>query len=602
MKFFISLAAVLTTIGVLSFQNCSGKKFESQLESVGIETASTGQPTAMPDCKFGRTGLYEGDTIIAYQTSSVPAGQQCNGETRACHNSRLSGTFQYAFCVPGAPIACLLNGITIRHGETIKTFQSTRVPFGQKCDQVQQIRKCTNGVLDGSYTVTDCGVNLPTNCTLGTDTIVHNDSKKYYQSTEVPFQQNCVWEMRKCTNGTLDGTFNQTSCNPVGPQSCTLDGITIAHGRFAPFFDRSTVAFGQTCPAAVERECSNGSFLGSAVYHFKNCTTTAALGCFFGEDPVAHGGEVEAWDVGLVPYDQDCATKKEIRRCTNGNLSGTFKFKACVRATANACTTVDGVAIESGVSRTLYKSNLVSAPAICDTSANTEAVTCTNGTLSGSARYRYCTVSPVTLLDWVGNPGGSDFTPMGCATGSRSTGLAGGVSGYIERVGLLCSSGGHATPVGGTGGTGFTMQCPAGRYFAGIAGSYSDFVLESLKIYCAAADGTGGLFVGPYGATGLRQFESKCPAGYLVNRLIGRTGSHVDQLQLECARATVNAVVNVDCVGQWQNLGCIDGGIGGRTVMEYNILMPRLGNGLACPNADGDRKQGSGRCFGDIER
>jgi hypothetical protein len=599
MKIFFYLACVIVGLGVLSFQNCAGKKFESQLESEGFSNTSlTDSVTVQPDCKFNRIGMNEGDTVIAYQSSSVPAGQQCIGQTRSCQNGRLLGTYEYSYCVPGVPKACLINGLTIPHGGKIKTFESALVPYGQTCDQRSEERTCDNGVLSGSFTLTDCAVDRAIDCRLGDVSVLHNTSQRFYQSSQVPFQQACVSELRKCMNGILSGTYTFSSCTPAGPQSCTLDGLSANHSEFRPFYDKRTVPFGQACPAPVSRQCSNGVYLGSEVYHFATCTTAGPLSCTFAGEPVEHNTDVEAFEVASVPYGQNCAAKRQIRHCNNGSLSGSYTFKSCSTVAASSCTTTDGVVIESGISRRLFKSKSVIAPDTCGASSNTETVTCTNGSLSGTARFAACTVAPVVLLPMVGNPGGSGFTPMQCAAGARAMGLAGLSGTYINRVGLLCSSGTTPTQVGSSSGTAFTMRCPQGKYFAGISGNFSDFVLQSLKVYCAAADGSGGSYLGPVGGgNGYTPFETKCPAGFIVSRLLGRTGAHVDQLQLECARVDGIAGENVDCQGVWQNLGCIDGSINGRNIMEYHITVPRQGNGLSCPNAEGDRKSGSIKCF-----
>ncbi len=72
--------------------------------------------------------------------------------------------------LPGTQ-SCTFNGQTVAHGASVIAHQSATVPFGQTC--VSQSRACTNGVLSGTYTNSSCSVTpalapTGTNVSLGT--------------------------------------------------------------------------------------------------------------------------------------------------------------------------------------------------------------------------------------------------------------------------------------------------------------------------------------------------------------------------------------------------------------------------------------------------
>ena len=64
-------------------------------------------------------------------------------------------------CVAGVIIQpCTFNSQTIAHGESITAYQSSSVPVSNQC--LSQSRTCTNGALSGSYQYTSCRIAGPT--------------------------------------------------------------------------------------------------------------------------------------------------------------------------------------------------------------------------------------------------------------------------------------------------------------------------------------------------------------------------------------------------------------------------------------------------------
>src|SRR5690606_14055289 len=48
--------------------------------------------------------IANGQSVTAYQASSVPNGQTCNSQTRQCSNGQLSGSYAYQACTVQPPV------------------------------------------------------------------------------------------------------------------------------------------------------------------------------------------------------------------------------------------------------------------------------------------------------------------------------------------------------------------------------------------------------------------------------------------------------------------------------------------------------------------
>src|SRR6185312_7465859 len=59
-------------------------------------------PTSMSSCTFNGQTLASGASVTTYQANSVPSGQRCVSQERACTNGTLSGSYLYASCVVSA--------------------------------------------------------------------------------------------------------------------------------------------------------------------------------------------------------------------------------------------------------------------------------------------------------------------------------------------------------------------------------------------------------------------------------------------------------------------------------------------------------------------
>jgi hypothetical protein len=100
-----------------------------------------------------------------------------------------------------------------------------------------------------------------------------------YQSDSVPYGNSCVSQTRTCTDGTLSGTYAYASCS-VSHQSCTLSGVTVAHGESHAFYSSQTAPVGNLCSSISQsRTCTDGTLSGSASYQYASCTCAPIYSC-----------------------------------------------------------------------------------------------------------------------------------------------------------------------------------------------------------------------------------------------------------------------------------------------------------------------------------
>ncbi|WII71556.1 hypothetical protein QJS83_13890 [Bdellovibrio sp. 22V] len=265
---FSSLISSGVLVTVVAFQNCSPPmQFalpEEQLEPVGAidpeQIAST--------CSFNGVIYQEGQTVIAYETSS---GTACRSEIRVCTNGAFTGSYRFASCTPGSLKSCLFNGQTILHSQSVVAYQNSTVPYGGSCAFEQ--RRCQDGVLSGSYAYGSCAIGGAASCLFNGATIKHGSTVTAFQSSSAPFGNSCRSEVRSCNNGLLTGTYSYSSCSVGQASSCLFNGATIPHGQTVTAYLTATVASGSSCSSQV-RSCNNGVLSGS--YGYSNCAPAPA--------------------------------------------------------------------------------------------------------------------------------------------------------------------------------------------------------------------------------------------------------------------------------------------------------------------------------------
>jgi hypothetical protein len=333
------LSIVLTSLLlVTSFQNCSPANFTANEDASNNETSVTPTeptgpteptepttpvnpdiPTAPATCVFNDRVLRDGQSITTFLNSSEPFGTSCKSETRVCTNGVLSGSYAYATCEVGAPKACLFNGQTIAHGDTVKAYQNSSVAYGQTCSE--EVRKCDNGTLSGSFAFASCDIGAPLACLFNGQTIAHGASVVGFLASSVDFGKDCSKENRVCNNGSLSGSYAYGSCSIGAPKACLFNGQTVAHGQTVTAYQTSSVGFGNTC-GKESRTCNNGTLTGS--YTFASCSVGSPASCLFNGQTIAHGQSVVAYKASSA-----AVCEKETRTCSNGTLTGSYGYNSC---------------------------------------------------------------------------------------------------------------------------------------------------------------------------------------------------------------------------------------------------------------------------------
>lgn len=190
------------------------------LSGVGYQysSCSVGAPKA---CLFDGQTIPHGGQVVAYQTSAVGYGSGCNQESRVCNDGSLSGSFLFGSCSVAAPKSCLFNGQTVAHGANVISYQSSSVGYGSTCNQ--ESRVCNDGNLSGSFQYPFCSPSAPLSCDFNGVIIPHGSSVTAYASSSVSYGQSCSSQTRSCNNGVLDGTNQYSSCSiqPVSVSSIT---------------------------------------------------------------------------------------------------------------------------------------------------------------------------------------------------------------------------------------------------------------------------------------------------------------------------------------------------------------------------------------------
>jgi hypothetical protein len=89
-----SVSPTLTTTYLGTFWGTGGTATCNT--TVSVITTNTNYAS----CIFNNQTIPDSQSVTAYQSSTVPAGQQCVSQTRTCQNGTLTGSYQYATCAP----------------------------------------------------------------------------------------------------------------------------------------------------------------------------------------------------------------------------------------------------------------------------------------------------------------------------------------------------------------------------------------------------------------------------------------------------------------------------------------------------------------------
>jgi hypothetical protein len=177
------------------------------------------------------------------------------------------------------------------------------------------------------------------------------------------------------------------------PQNCSFNGSTVAHNNEVDAFLNSNVDFGETC-TKQKRKCTNGQLSGS--YRHKTCKINSALNCEFRGKTIEHGEEVMAYHTATVPSGSFC-NRKEWRVCENGILSGSYKWDQCVIAKPRPCT-FDGKTVAHTDSIDAYEEPIAQRDNDGEYRCTHQNRVCNDGTLSGSFQFASCRNARLCIL------------------------------------------------------------------------------------------------------------------------------------------------------------------------------------------------------------
>lgn len=186
------------------------------------------------------------------------------------------------------------------------------------------------------------------------------------------------------------------ACSAAACSSCTLDGVTVAHGQSRNFYTTNTVACGQTCPTPVSRTCTNGVLGGNASYNRAACTVLPCTNTYTWVT-----GTWSACSATACGTNGTQTRTVECRDNTNAvvadaNCTGArpATSQACSAAACVACTLPAGLGGGTLAHNASIQAYQVASVPNGQTCPAAQTRTCTNGTLSGSYTYSLCTVQP----------------------------------------------------------------------------------------------------------------------------------------------------------------------------------------------------------------
>lgn len=364
-------------------------------------------------CTYNGITMANGETRTFYRKENLVFGEQCQGVSRTCVNGIVQGSNEYAYTActaPTAPVSCVLNGITLAHGQSRTFYKREDVLFGQSCSAFGSTRTCDNGTLSGDtdYRYANCAAAGAKSCTLvtamgtttATTTVAHGASRSFWSEYSVPYTTTCDAHRltRTCNDGVLSGSssYKYPTCAVVAEKSCEIDGITVSGGTTRTFYT-SRVGSGENGCAAIdqERTCANGVLGGSANYKYAYCAPNGQRYCVQDGAYVAHNTNRTFYSMQNPSFGSTCSQFAVSRSCTDGTLNGSsaYQYASCTEPTGASCA-LDGVTVSHGQTYTFYSRS--SAPSGGTCAQYAQARTCIDGILSGSTSFDESTCSNST--------------------------------------------------------------------------------------------------------------------------------------------------------------------------------------------------------------
>jgi type IV pilus modification protein PilV len=248
-------------------------------------------------------------------------------------------------------------------------------------------------------------------------TVTNGTSVTAYQSEAEPYGNVAVApntcqnaETRTCSAGAFSPAFTYTeqNCAIAASPNCTTPwGDAVVNGGHVNAYSVASVPFGYTCPAAVERTCTNGILSGSGNYGACAVQDTHNITVAVSNTGTGTVSGVSVTGTGATCVGTTCTvdsawtgTLTATGTCSGGGsvsgTSGTIPVGAIGASISlgncngPVCTLPWGGSIASGGSVTAYSSATVPYPSTC--ASHSETLYCTNGALSGGSTNQSCSV------------------------------------------------------------------------------------------------------------------------------------------------------------------------------------------------------------------
>ena len=143
----------------------------------------------------------------------------------------------------------------------------------------------------------------------------------------------------------------------------------------------------------------------------------------------------------------------------------------------------------------------------------------------------------VILTTAAGGTGGSPYI-LDCPAGEAAVGIQGLLGPILQpsigSVQVACESGALTGSAGALVGTPYTLSCPMGTVVTGVEGSTRGPIIENLSIQCTPPAGGTTTVVGPAGTGATIPFTLSCPLGATAMGVQGRAGQVLEQIQVRC--------------------------------------------------------------------
>lgn len=292
------------------------------VDSMTVCVGCTAPPPSSCTNPTGGADIPHGDTIDLALNSTENWPNTCSYETRSCNNGTLSGSYTQASCSENPPSVCTnpVDGTDIAHGVTLTFALNATEAYPATCSY--ESRTCTNGSLSGTYTEASCTVTgVPAgSCTDPAGGVPLGDSEQrtYFENPTEAYPNVCTSELRTCSSGILDGSFTNASCSASPAQDCTnpAGGADITHGTEVEFFQNSSVTSPSVCVSEM-RACDNGALSGS--YTASSCNVVVPT-CSVAVSGSTQGSGVTPSNVHTV---SDGTTTKV---CPASKVTGNFVY------------------------------------------------------------------------------------------------------------------------------------------------------------------------------------------------------------------------------------------------------------------------------------